>query len=453
MDHEPEPPPRPSRILHLCVAWSLILALVAGIVVLSQAARTQRGEQPAPSVAPQATDPQLAAAQMALALRALGLEETDEGEATVAEIAALGDGPLAAWRSAVIAAELQGEAAARERLAAIELAESDLATDVALLYQILLEGVDAVAPSQRLRLRQRHGWFGDLALSHQAAADDPLRSEVVSRAIRLAVVRALLSLGALGLLIGGVVASWLALLRWRRGTLVPVYRADPDAGPVYASAFALYLVAFVAFSVALGYALKILPAGTEAWLHWLFVPLLSVLVVLWLRLCGVRRAEAISALGLHPGRGLLREAGAGLVGYLAGIPLVILGLMISLQLSEGAPGMEHPMVEQLGQGGPLELLALFLLAVGFAPLVEELTFRGLLYHHLRSWYGPLLAALIQGLLFAAVHPQGVAAIPVLAALGMVFAFIREWRGSLVGPIVAHAVHNGMMLTAGVLLLS
>ena len=111
------------------------------------------------------------------------------------------------------------------------------------------------------------------------------------------------------------------------------------------------------------------------------------------------------------------------------------------------------MVDQLDSGGPLEILALFLLAAGFAPLVEEVTFRGLLYHHLRSWYGPLLAALIQGLLFAAVHPQGVAAIPVLAALGIVFALIREWRGSLVAPMAAHAVHNAATLTIAILLLS
>jgi membrane protease YdiL (CAAX protease family) len=34
--------------------------------------------------------------------------------------------------------------------------------------------------------------------------------------------------------------------------------------------------------------------------------------------------------------------------------------------------------------------------------------------------------------------------PVLA-LGFNFALMREWRDSLVGPIAAHALHNGTVL--------
>jgi membrane protease YdiL (CAAX protease family) len=35
----------------------------------------------------------------------------------------------------------------------------------------------------------------------------------------------------------------------------------------------------------------------------------------------------------------------------------------------------------------------------------------------------------------------------------VFALIREWRGSLIGPIVAHAVHNGFVITLILLVFS
>jgi membrane protease YdiL (CAAX protease family) len=59
----------------------------------------------------------------------------------------------------------------------------------------------------------------------------------------------------------------------------------------------------------------------------------------------------------------------------------------------------------------------------------------------------LPAALLVALIFAVIHPQGLAAVPVLGALAVSFALIREWRGSLVGPMVAHALNNGTVLTA------
>ncbi|MGN6728054.1 MAG: CPBP family glutamic-type intramembrane protease [Tepidisphaeraceae bacterium] len=54
------------------------------------------------------------------------------------------------------------------------------------------------------------------------------------------------------------------------------------------------------------------------------------------------------------------------------------------------------------------------------------------------------------MIFASIHPQGWAAIPALASIGLVLALIRQWRGSLVPSMVAHALHNGALL--GVVLL-
>lgn len=33
----------------------------------------------------------------------------------------------------------------------------------------------------------------------------------------------------------------------------------------------------------------------------------------------------------------------------------------------------------------------------------------------------------------------------LGTLAMVFAALREWRGSLIAPIAAHALNNGVMV--------
>jgi len=49
------------------------------------------------------------------------------------------------------------------------------------------------------------------------------------------------------------------------------------------------------------------------------------------------------------------------------------------------------------------------------------------------------------MLFAAVHPQGWTGAPVLAAMALSFALVREWRGSLVAPMLMHGMWNGLVL--------
>ncbi len=87
-------------------------------------------------------------------------------------------------------------------------------------------------------------------------------------------------------------------------------------------------------------------------------------------------------------------------------------------------------------------------------------FRGLLYRHLREAStrfgrvaGVFFSAALTSFVFAVIHPQGLLGIPVLATLAFGFALMREWRGTLVPSMVAHAVHNGgttlvLLLAAG-----
>jgi len=43
-------------------------------------------------------------------------------------------------------------------------------------------------------------------------------------------------------------------------------------------------------------------------------------------------------------------------------------------------------------------------------------------------------------------------ISILGFVAVVFAAIREWRGSIIGCMAAHALHNGLALTFAILLL-
>jgi membrane protease YdiL (CAAX protease family) len=87
------------------------------------------------------------------------------------------------------------------------------------------------------------------------------------------------------------------------------------------------------------------------------------------------------------------------------------------------------------------------------PITEEIMFRGVLYRHLREVFGRwgwlvslFLSLLISSLLFAVIHPQGALGVPVLAAVAIVLALLREWRASLIAPIVTHMIVNGVTTT-------
>ncbi|MDA8908926.1 CPBP family intramembrane metalloprotease, partial [bacterium] len=93
-----------------------------------------------------------------------------------------------------------------------------------------------------------------------------------------------------------------------------------------------------------------------------------------------------------------------------------------------------------------ERLLCFFLAAVFAPVFEELFFRGALHRWLRGRFGFLVSALLTGAIFAALHPQGWLGIPALAAIGVGFSLLRESRDSLIAPMVAHAINNGVLVT-------
>jgi membrane protease YdiL (CAAX protease family) len=77
-------------------------------------------------------------------------------------------------------------------------------------------------------------------------------------------------------------------------------------------------------------------------------------------------------------------------------------------------------------------------------------FRGVLYRHLRDstrplrpWQSVLVSALLVSFLFAVIHPQGFLGVPPLMALALAFTLMREWRGTLLPPMIAHGVNNGV----------
>ncbi len=145
-----------------------------------------------------------------------------------------------------------------------------------------------------------------------------------------------------------------------------------------------------------------------------------------------------------------RLAGLGVAGFMANLPIFLFMAMLITPLIQFLPEPSHPINEMISNSpSPVTLLGLYVTAAIFAPVLEELTFRGMLFPALQTLLRrPVAAMLIQALIFAAVHPQGPLLWPMLGLVGFTSAFLAHKTGSLIPGLVLHAVHNAFILTIG-----
>jgi len=104
----------------------------------------------------------------------------------------------------------------------------------------------------------------------------------------------------------------------------------------------------------------------------------------------------------------------------------------------------HPTIERLQQGAlpAWAVAALWTSAVAIAPLAEEMFFRGIVQTLvLNVWRRRWLAIGLASLAFSAVHFPQPQAMPALAVLAVLLGYLYERTGSLVPPIVVHALFN------------
>ncbi len=147
----------------------------------------------------------------------------------------------------------------------------------------------------------------------------------------------------------------------------------------------------------------------------------------------------------------LRGFGGTALGLGCGLMLLsyLFNLVYSLILAQFNLRMQADLSPLLAE---LSSPWLFLLgAVVVAPVVEEVFFRGFLFAGLRGRYGWQKAALISAALFAAVHLQLTAVVPIFL-LGLIFAFLYEQSGSIWPAVLMHVSSNALALGAAYLLL-
>lgn len=175
----------------------------------------------------------------------------------------------------------------------------------------------------------------------------------------------------------------------------------------------------------------------------------TVVAIFWPLAFGAKAKELFRACGIYLGG--IGKALADLVIaplFYLGNWIILLSVLLvyslilsqfNIDMSQGA----HPIVPMLLEGEDAGArILIVVLATLVAPIIEEVMFRGVLYGYLRSLMRPLPAIFLSSLCFAVVHPQGPLGVVPLTAIGMMLAALREWRGSLLAPIIAHACVNG-----------
>lgn len=346
-------------------------------------------------------------------------------------------------RAICVVGEVQGSKAALEELDRVQplLTNAQVKHDAAALRTIYARAPAALPAAKREELIQRHGWFAKLALSYGKPPSDPQRQAVIHSAVTTFTAFAIFELVTGLALLAGLVLLVLAIVLLALGNIRPAYERARPPTTAFLEAFAVYLVGFTAIGVIVRWARP--QAGLSA--TWYAIPLV-LFAMIWPVFRGVSWPEVRRGLGWHRGRGLFFEVFAGIGAYLAGLPFIAMAMVVSWVLitRSGAVAV-HPIMFASPRGA-WPIAQLYLLASVWAPLVEESMFRGALFHHLRQRHGWWLSALVSSFVFAAIHPQGWAGIPVLGAIALVFAAIREWRGTIFASAAAHAVNNGVVTT-------
>ncbi|MEW9573092.1 lysostaphin resistance A-like protein [Rhodanobacter sp. Si-c] len=152
-----------------------------------------------------------------------------------------------------------------------------------------------------------------------------------------------------------------------------------------------------------------------------------------------------------PGFGFATPAAAYCIAAAAlGLVVPLIGGKLTELLAHGHAVPQD--VKQLGGGASTGFrIALTLAVVSIGPLVEELLFRGVLLSALLRRMRPAWAALASASLFALVHLPDLRwlwyALPNLALLGVVLAWLRLRSGSLWPAVIAHACNNLLAMLA------
>lgn len=171
--------------------------------------------------------------------------------------------------------------------------------------------------------------------------------------------------------------------------------------------------------------------------------------------------DNLTRLGLittHPRHDIVWSLGGAILALVFSAALSGSINLIIEALGQTPPDIVHESLKKLHEQGIAKMLVpLIISAVILAPLLEELLYRGMLQTSLlhllgnRRWPAIAIASGIFAIThWWAVHWQGL--LP-LFAVGLVFGYVYERTGSLLAPILTHALFNAVNIAIAVVLMS
>ncbi|MBL8991159.1 MAG: CPBP family intramembrane metalloprotease [Phycisphaerae bacterium] len=262
----------------------------------------------------------------------------------------------------------------------------------------------------------------------------------------------------------GLVLFILLVQQLRSRVLHVGHRPAAPGGSLGVELLAVFIAGFIGVKLLVVIAHATAPAGQAAqaatWTgllaQWLLLPLV-VLYPRWRAGAGAS-GEFLGLAASCRRAGVLREVLAGVAAWCACIPLLVLGAVASIVLTwiwslvsapaggGAGPAPANPVIDLLsGFGNPWQVAIVVALAVVWAPIVEELVFRGGLYGHLRTRFGVLACAVASAVIFGLMHGYPLLLLGPVIGLGVGFAVTRHLRGSLIAGMTAHALHNGLVV--------
>lgn len=183
--------------------------------------------------------------------------------------------------------------------------------------------------------------------------------------------------------------------------------------------------------------------------RWLFLSLvpsqavMGTAAVMLARLRGSGDVRRDLALAL-PGRDTLVGLGAGFAAQLALLPAMY-WLIFQLVERQDVAADARDLVERV-RGDAVAIALVVVVVVLFAPVVEELFYRGMLFRILSARLPVPWVVVVQAAVFATLHFQ-LLQWPGLFVFGLVAGTLRARSGSLGAPIAAHAAFNAVTVVA------
>jgi len=159
---------------------------------------------------------------------------------------------------------------------------------------------------------------------------------------------------------------------------------------------------------------------------------------------------SLAELGIRRPSG--RDLGVGLLGAVA-MWLAVIGVGGVVAAVSHRHDTESAVALLKNLKSPYELVVFFLVACVFAPIIEELTFRVLIFNALTKWTTVSTALIVSGLFFGAVHAIGSPLAQVLtiglplACGGVVLAYVYMTTRCFWSNVTTHACFNAVNVIA------